>query len=75
MKFSRRDLFRKLIGAAGVACLPVPAIAAETGLAIPFKTLPTNMYIRGPRYRVMFTRIVVPRFAVSKPCPWSELQL
>ena len=28
----------------------------------PFATLPTNVYIRGPRYRVMFDRIVTPRF-------------
>ena len=29
--------------------------------SIPFATLPINFYIRGPRYRVMFDRIVSPR--------------
>jgi len=30
--------------------------------SIPFGTLPMNEYILGPRYRVMFDRIVTPRF-------------
>lgn len=30
--------------------------------SIPFATLPANRYIRGPRYRVMFDRIVTPKF-------------
>jgi hypothetical protein len=30
--------------------------------SIPFATLPSNQYIRGGRYRVMFDRIVTPRF-------------
>lgn len=30
--------------------------------SIPYGTLPLNKYIRGPRYRVMFDRIVTPRF-------------
>jgi hypothetical protein len=30
--------------------------------SIPFATLPFNRYIRGPRFRVMFARIVTPRF-------------
>jgi len=30
--------------------------------SIPYATLPMNKYIRGPRYRVMFDRIVTPRF-------------
>ncbi len=30
--------------------------------SIPFATLPSNQYIRGSRYRVMFDRIVTPRF-------------
>jgi hypothetical protein len=30
--------------------------------SIPFATLPSNQYIRGGRYRVMFSRIVTPRF-------------
>lgn len=30
--------------------------------SIPFGTLPFNQYILGPRYRVMFDRIVTPRF-------------
>jgi len=30
--------------------------------SIPYATLPMNRYIRGPRYRVMFDRIVTPRF-------------
>lgn len=30
--------------------------------SIPFATLPSNQYIWGPRYKVMFDRIVTPRF-------------
>ncbi len=45
---------------------PVKVIDKEpdspAALSIPFATLPTNFYIRGPRYRVMFDRIVSPRF-------------
>lgn len=35
---------------------------SPAAISIPFATLPTNLYIRGPRYRVMFDRIVTPRF-------------
>lgn len=35
---------------------------SPAAISIPFATLPTNFYIRGPRYRVMFDRIVTPRF-------------
>lgn len=31
-------------------------------ISIPYGTLPSNRYIRGRRYRVMFDRIVTPRF-------------
>lgn len=45
---------------------PVKVIDKEpdspAAISIPFATLPTFMYIRGPRYRVMFDRIVTPRF-------------
>jgi len=34
---------------------------SPAAVSIPFATLPTNFYIRGPRYRVMFDRIVSPR--------------
>lgn len=35
---------------------------SPAAVSIPFATLPTNLYIRGPRYRVMFDRIVTTRF-------------
>jgi len=45
---------------------PVKVIDKEpespAAISIPFATLPVNLYIRGPRYRVMFDRIVTPRF-------------
>lgn len=45
---------------------PVKVVDKEpdspAALSIPFATLPTNFYIRGPRYRVLFDRIVTPRF-------------
>jgi hypothetical protein len=34
---------------------------SPAAVSLPFATLPTNFYIRGPRYRVMFDRIVSPR--------------
>ncbi len=45
---------------------PVKVVDKEpdspAAISIPFATLPTNLYIRGPRYRVMFDRIATPRF-------------
>jgi len=35
---------------------------SPAAISIPFATLPLNLYIRGPRYRVTFDRIVTPRF-------------
>jgi hypothetical protein len=35
---------------------------SPAAISIPFATLPLNVYIRGPRYRVLFDRIVTPRF-------------
>jgi hypothetical protein len=44
---------------------PVKVVDKEpdspAAVSIPFATLPSNFYIRGPRYRVMFDRIVSPR--------------
>jgi len=31
-------------------------------ISVPFASLPMNRYIRGPRYRVMFDRILTPKF-------------
>jgi len=45
---------------------PVKVVDKEpdspAAISIPFATLPVNVYIRGPRYRVMFDRVVTPRF-------------
>ena len=45
---------------------PVKVIDKEpdspAAISIPFATLPINVYIRGPRYRVSFARVVTPRF-------------
>lgn len=45
---------------------PVIIVDKEPGspaaISIPFASLPVNIYIRGPRYRVGFDRIVTPRF-------------
>jgi len=45
---------------------PVKVVDKEpnspAAISIPFATLPQNLYIRGPRYRVQFDRIVTPRF-------------
>jgi hypothetical protein len=35
---------------------------SPAAISIPFATLPINLYIRGPRYRVMLDRVVTPRF-------------
>lgn len=35
---------------------------SPAAISIPFATLPTNLYIRGDRYKVTFDRIVTPRF-------------
>ena len=45
---------------------PVKVIDKEpdspAAVSVPFATLPLNRYIRGPRYRVMFDRILTPKF-------------
>lgn len=45
---------------------PVKVVDKEpdspAAISIPFATLPLNVYIKGPRYRVLFDRIVTPRF-------------
>jgi hypothetical protein len=45
---------------------PVKVIDKEpdspAAISIPFATLPSNLYIKGPRYQVMFDRIATPRF-------------
>jgi hypothetical protein len=47
---------------------PTPA-----AITIPFDRLPTDLYIRGPRYPVQMDRIVTPRFArdVDEMQTWS----
>jgi hypothetical protein len=45
---------------------PVKVVDKEpdspAAISVPFATLPLNRYIRGPRYRVMFDRILTPKF-------------
>jgi hypothetical protein len=45
---------------------PVKVVDKEpdspAAVSVPFATLPLNRYIRGPRYRVMFDRILTPKF-------------
>lgn len=45
---------------------PVKIVEKEpdspAAISIPFATLPMNLYIRGPKYKVGFDRIVTPRF-------------
>lgn len=45
---------------------PVKVIDKEpnspAAISVPFATLPMNRYIKGPRYRVMFDRILTPKF-------------
>lgn len=36
--------------------------ASPAAISVPFGQLPVNRYIRGPRYRVLFERILSPRF-------------
>jgi len=35
---------------------------SPAAISVPFATLPMNRYIKGPRFRVMFDRIMTPRF-------------
>ena len=35
---------------------------SPAAISVPFATLPMNRYIRGPRFRVMFDRVMTPRF-------------
>lgn len=45
---------------------PVKVVDKEpdspAAISVPFATLPQSLYIKGPRYRVAFDRIVTPRF-------------
>ena len=46
---------------------------SPAAISIPYGQLPVNKYIQGPRYRVMFDRIVTPRFTkdVSELRNWD----
>jgi hypothetical protein len=52
----------------GMECTDKPVIIVDkepgspAAISIPFATLPMNLYIRGPRYKVAFDRIATPRF-------------
>lgn len=37
-------------------------VDSPAAISVPFATLPINRYIKGPRYRVMFDRILTPKF-------------
>lgn len=45
---------------------PVKVVDKEpdspAAISLPFANLPLNIYIKGPRYRVLFDRVVTPRF-------------
>lgn len=45
---------------------PVKVVDKEpdspAAISLPFANLPINIYIKGPRYRVLFDRVVTPRF-------------
>jgi hypothetical protein len=38
---------------------------SPAAISVPYATLPMNRYIQGPRYRVMFDRIVTPNFTTD----------
>ncbi len=70
-KVGRRSFLKSVFG--GLAALFLPSLpkasavtaAAPTvaaGIPLPLTCLPESPYIRGPRYRVVFDRITVPRF-------------
>ena len=44
-----------------------PAVPMKGALSIPYSCLPPNVYIRGPKYRVVFDRIVLPHVPVPYP--------
>lgn len=56
---TRRGWFKAAIAA--VAAIYAPKTVVPPAISIPFSTLPLNVYIKGPRYRVMFERFVVPQ--------------
>ena len=69
----RRESFRAMLGlvlapavapaaAAFIAPKPLSVGFHEAMCTIPFAKLPTNVYIRGPRYKVVMDRIVLPKF-------------
>ena len=37
-------------------------VDSPAAISIPYATLPNNIYIKGERYRLMFDRIITPRF-------------
>lgn len=61
LKIENRDLDRQ-----SDTDKPVKIVDREpdspAAVTLPFGSLPSNVYIRGPRYRVMFSRIVTPRY-------------
>jgi len=59
-KMTRRGALRGMMAAAAaVMCGKLPAIPkpSPAAMSIPFATLPMSVYIRGPRYCVVFDKL------------------
>lgn len=65
-RLSRRELLRRFIAVTAATALPgLPVLAAAdspAAVSIPFGKLPTDLYIKGPRYLVQFQRDAILRF-------------
>jgi hypothetical protein len=67
----RRSFFKTIAAAAAAVAIPgsVPRpVSHPAAISIPFKTIPINMYIKGPRYKVMTSRAVTPIQAREAYC-------
>ena len=72
MKLGRRQFLQALF-AAPITTLLFGWPSARPPTCIPFARLPLSTYIRGPRYRVMFDRIVTPVFKQPDKI-WRKLE-
>ncbi len=83
-----RRNFLKSLAAAGASCMipatvaaapilvkstPLPEVPAA--VSIPFRNLPVGSYIRGPRYEVIFDKMILPKIINFTPHSFFDTKL
>jgi hypothetical protein len=55
-----------------VLAASMKALTEPAAMSLPFKTLPSEVYIKGPKYPIVFDRIVTPKFTKEIDGDWLD---